>query len=160
MDTWNIFKIFLLSPQVLQMCTELQSFAPRSLVFAFPECFEVIFFAKRRNKWGNYWGFDAWTLSSSKWKPALRPSIHRPPVSQTLAWRQGLAARSQVRNMHLSRNVIWKLFNSMTMLLTRPLSISDGAPMKDVRRCCASYMFCPPTAGSLSYLLSLSLFVQ
>ena len=32
----------------------------------------------------------------------------------------------------------------MTMLLTQPLSLSDGAPMKDVRRCCASYMFCPP----------------
>ena len=39
-------RFFLPSPQVLQMCTELQSFAPRSLVFAFPECFEVIFLPK------------------------------------------------------------------------------------------------------------------
>ena len=101
-------RFFLPSPQVLQMCTELQSFAPRSLVFAFPECFEVIFLPKGGINEGTigFWCLDLELLQVE----SCAASIHRPPVSQTLAWRQGLAARSQVRNMHLSRNEIWKLF--------------------------------------------------
>ena len=71
-------------------------------------------------------------------RPRTVSSIHRPSVSQTLAWRWGLAPRSQVRAEDIAHMIVIVIRYFVLSELTLCL-LSDGTPMEDMwRRHCAS----------------------